>query len=86
MKDGGVLMLDLVSTVGGGVVGTGVVILLGRPKAFLTLLVALTAPFPGSRLYQRYSHALAVVHGVQPTPAPEETPALPKGKKKRRRG
>lgn len=81
-------MFEVISAVGGGATITGIVVLLGRPKALLTFLVVLTAPFPGSRLYQRYSHNLAVVHGVQPTPAPGETPALPggkKGKKGRRR-
>jgi hypothetical protein len=77
-------MLEIISAVGGGVVTTGVVTVLVRPKALLTLLVAMTAPFPGSRLYQRYSDALAVVHGVQPAPDREAKPALAKGKNKRR--
>ena len=63
---------------------TGIVTVLVRPKAFLALLVAVTAPFPGSRLYQRYSDALSVVHGVQPAPPTEAKPALPKGKNKQR--
>lgn len=77
-------MLEIISAVGGGVITTGIVTMLVRPKALLALLVALTAPFPGSRLYQRYSNALAVVHGVQPAPATEAKPALPKDKKQRR--
>jgi hypothetical protein len=81
-------MSEIISAVGGGAIVsailTAVVTMLVRPKALLALLVVVTAPFPGSRLYQRYSAALAVVHGLQPTPVPEEKPALPKGKNKRR--
>lgn len=82
-------MSEIISTVGGGAIVsailTGVLTMLVRPKALLALLVVVIAPFPGSRLYRRYSDALAVVHGVQPTPAPEEKPALPMGKTRRRR-
>jgi hypothetical protein len=77
-------MLEFISAVGGGAAITGIVMWLGRPKTFMTILTALTAPFPGSRLYQRYRDILSVVHGVQPTPATEERPALAKGKKNRR--
>jgi hypothetical protein len=77
-------MFDFISAVGGSAAMAGIVVMLGRPKTFLALLVAMIAPFPGSRLYQRYSDALAVVHGVQPTPATEKRPALEKGKKNRR--
>ena len=81
-------MSEIISAVGGGAIVSAIltagVSMVVRPKALLAVLVVVTAPFPGSRLYQRYSDALAVVHGVQPAPATEEKPVLPKGKNKRR--
>lgn len=72
-------MSEFISTLKGGVdlvtllgaAGVGICALLLRPKAFLAVLVALSAPFPGSRLYKRYRDALALVHGVS-TQAPTD--------------
>lgn len=76
-------MSELISAVG-GVVGTVLLLLIVRPKALMTILVAIVAPFPGSRLYQRYRDILALVHGTQPDSNTEEKPALTKTKNSRR--
>jgi hypothetical protein len=75
-------MFDVISAVGGGenvltlvlgALATGAGSMLVRPKALLGFLVAVTAPFPGTRTHRRYLEAFAVAHGV----------GLPPGKKQR---
>lgn len=88
-RDGGVPVSEVINTWAGGIywvlwLGAGGLVL--RPKALLAVLVVLTAPFPDSRLYQRYSHNLAVVHGVQPPDSRGKAPnSKPKNKEKRKR-
>lgn len=54
------LILTLLS---GGAVGAFL-----RPRTIMTVLVAITAPFPGSRLHNRYVEALSLLCAADAKP------------------
>lgn len=73
---------ELISALGNLGLGGLIVVSLRRPKTLLTVFLAVAAPFPGSRVYQRYSDALALVCEEKQT-LTEPAPAPTHQKKKR---
>jgi hypothetical protein len=80
MKDGGVLMLEVIHAVTGGGVGMTLIwALIKRPQALATILALLVAPFPGERTYGRYKEMAGL-------PSTEESPTKETPQKKAKRG